>query len=108
MLLPSRDNREINENHFKSSGWKKNLFSQQEKKKRTWLVNNEIFDLNWFDLYETLVLELINLVAALCVVTSSGICPSGCQRVTPLPKLGISDTPLWVRFSNISTYYSPK
>ena len=68
-------------------------------------MNDEMFDLNYFDL-KTLVLELISLVAALYVVMSSGICPSGCWWVTPLPQLRISDTSLWVRFSRISTDYS--
>lgn len=29
-------------------------FSHNKKKRKTWLMNNEMFDLNWFDLYETL------------------------------------------------------
>lgn len=48
-------------------------------------MNDEMFDLNCFDRNETLVLELISLVAALCVVMSSGICPTGCRWVTLLP-----------------------
>lgn len=55
-------------------------------------MNGEMFVLNCFDLYETLMLELITLVAALCVVKSSVIYP-GCQQLFLSPSLG-SLTPL--------------
>lgn len=57
-----------------------------------WLMNGKMFALNCFDLCETLMLELISLVAALCVVKSSGIC-SECQQLLLSPSLG-SLTPL--------------
>lgn len=46
-----------------------------------------MFVLNCFDLYETLALELISLVAALCIVKSSGI-SAGCQQLFLSPSLG--------------------
>lgn len=67
-------------------------------------MSDEIFDFNCFNLNENLVLELINRVASLCVVMSSGSCSSGHQPVTPLPQFLVSGPSLEVGFLRHNFY----
>lgn len=113
MLFPSRDNWGLHENCFKSSGWKKTIFSQQEKKKEhgSWIMRCLI----WTGLICMKLLVGADKLSG-CFVYSHVFRNLSfrqlllwvSQWVIPLPKLWISDTSLWVRFSNISTDYFPK
>lgn len=70
------------------------LTTRKKKKKERDKRADEWWDVCFelFYLYETFMLEWISLVAALCIVKSSGICP-GCQQSLLSPSWG-SLTPL--------------